>query len=92
MRRNIKKILPGAEIILLLMRRLSFFLKLFSIYCLLLTDYRRGARVVEWDGLENRCGGNSTQGSNPCLSAILRQAQDKIVMVSLSNHKSNAQN
>ena len=31
---------------------------------------RRGARAVEWDGLENRCGGNSTQGSNPCLSAI----------------------
>ena len=30
----------------------------------------RGARVVEWDGLENRCGGNSTQGSNPCPSAI----------------------
>ena len=30
---------------------------------------RRGARVVEWGGLENRCGGNSTQGSNPCLSA-----------------------
>ena len=30
---------------------------------------RRGARAVEWDGLENRCGGNSTQGSNPCLSA-----------------------
>ena len=32
-------------------------------------EKRRGARVVEWDGLENRCGGNSTQGSNPCLSA-----------------------
>gem|GEM_PF-5310910 len=31
---------------------------------------RRGARAVEWDGLENRCGGNSTQGSNPCPSAI----------------------
>lgn len=30
---------------------------------------RRGARAVEWDGLENRCGGNSTQGSNPCPSA-----------------------
>ena len=26
--------------------------------------------MVEWDGLENRCGGNSTQGSNPCPSAI----------------------
>ena len=30
---------------------------------------RRGARAVEWGGLENRCAGNSTQGSNPCLSA-----------------------
>lgn len=30
----------------------------------------RGARVVEWDGLENRCTGNCTQGSNPCLSAF----------------------
>jgi hypothetical protein len=27
--------------------------------------------VVEWGGLENRCGGNSIQGSNPCLSAII---------------------
>jgi hypothetical protein len=26
--------------------------------------------VVEWGGLENRCGGDSTQGSNPCPSAI----------------------
>ena len=25
--------------------------------------------MVERGGLENRCGGNSTQGSNPCLSA-----------------------
>ena len=31
---------------------------------------RRGARVVEWDGLENRCTGNRTVGSNPTLSAI----------------------
>ena len=30
---------------------------------------RRDARVVEWGGLENRCTGDSTQGSNPCLSA-----------------------
>lgn len=30
----------------------------------------RGAGVVERGGLENRCGGNPTQGSNPCLSAI----------------------
>ena len=25
--------------------------------------------MVERGGLENRCGGNPTQGSNPCLSA-----------------------
>ena len=30
---------------------------------------RRGARVVDWDGLENRCAGNRTVGSNPTLSA-----------------------
>jgi hypothetical protein len=26
--------------------------------------------VVEWDGLENRCGGNPTEGSNPSLSEL----------------------
>ncbi len=31
---------------------------------------RRGAGVVERGGLENRCGREPTQGSNPCLSAI----------------------
>jgi hypothetical protein len=30
----------------------------------------RGARAVEWDGLENRCGLRATVGSNPTLSAI----------------------
>ena len=30
---------------------------------------RRDARAVEWDGLENRCTGNGTVGSNPTLSA-----------------------
>ena len=30
---------------------------------------RRGARAVEWAGLENRCPGNRTEGSNPSLSA-----------------------
>jgi hypothetical protein len=29
----------------------------------------RGARVAEWDGLENRCGFRVTVGSNPTLSA-----------------------
>ena len=31
---------------------------------------RRGARVAERDGLENRCTRNGTVGSNPTLSAI----------------------
>ena len=31
---------------------------------------RRGARVVDWDGLENRCARKGTVGSNPTLSAI----------------------
>ena len=30
---------------------------------------RRGARVVDWDGLENRCALAGTVGSNPTLSA-----------------------
>ncbi len=39
--------------------------------------YRRDARVVDWGGLENRCPGNWTVGSNPSLSA------DHITPVSL---------
>ena len=31
---------------------------------------RRGARVVESGGLENRCAGNRTEGSNPSPSAV----------------------
>ena len=30
---------------------------------------RRGARVDDWGGLENRCGLRTTVGSNPTLSA-----------------------
>ena len=30
---------------------------------------RRDARAAEWGGLENRCAGNRTEGSNPSLSA-----------------------
>ena len=30
---------------------------------------RRDARAVERGGLENRCTGNGTEGSNPSLSA-----------------------
>ncbi len=33
---------------------------------------RRGARVVEWGGLENRCAFAGTVGSNPTLSAIFK--------------------
>ena len=33
------------------------------------TNIRRGGRVVECTGLENRQGGNSFEGSNPSLSA-----------------------
>ena len=34
-----------------------------------LTIQRRGARVVEWAGFENRCAFTGTVGSNPTLSA-----------------------
>ena len=33
------------------------------------TIERRGARVVEWAGFENRCAFTGTVGSNPTLSA-----------------------
>ena len=36
---------------------------------------RRGARVVDWDGLENRCAFTGTVGSNPTLSAILSDTE-----------------
>jgi hypothetical protein len=35
---------------------------------------RRGAGAADRGGLENRCGGDSTQGSNPCPSAIRKEA------------------
>jgi hypothetical protein len=34
--------------------------------------------VDDWDGLENRCGGNSTVGSNPTPSAMPILAAVKI--------------
>ena len=34
--------------------------------------------MVERGGLENRCGGNPTQGSNPCLSATNSLIHTKI--------------
>ena len=37
---------------------------------------RRGGRVVEGGGLENRCGGNPTEGSNPSLSASRSDEDD----------------
>ena len=33
------------------------------------TAKRKDAGVVDRDGLENRCTGNGTEGSNPSLSA-----------------------
>ena len=42
----------------------------------LLKDFffnRRGGRVVEGGGLENRCGGDSTGGSNPPFSASCKK-------------------
>ena len=45
---------------------------------------RRDARVVDWGGLENRCPGNWTEGSNPSLSAKYRNASpDKSGLVSV---------
>lgn len=32
---------------------------------------RRGGRAVDCGGLENRCAGNRTEGSNPSLSASI---------------------
>ena len=37
-----------------------------------------GGRAVDCDGLENRCGGNSTGGSNPSPSARNNQNPDNI--------------
>ncbi len=37
----------------------------------IMLDDRRGARVDDWGGLENRCGLWATVGSNPTLSAEL---------------------
>ncbi len=34
-------------------------------------SFRRGARVVEWGGLENRCTLAGTVGSNPTPSALI---------------------
>ena len=38
---------------------------------------RRGGRAVDCGGLENRCAGNRTEGSNPSLSATLRSIRDQ---------------
>src|SRR3954464_5540605 len=42
---------------------------------LLISLERRDGRVVEGARLESVCRGNSTEGSNPSLSAILRYAR-----------------
>ena len=41
--------------------------------------------MVEWDGLENRCGRKFTVGSNPTLSAILRQRHRLAFFISTDN-------
>ena len=41
-----------------------------------------GARVVEWDGLENRCGLRSTEGSNPSLPASEKRVHADALIVS----------
>ena len=41
---------------------------------LIIQDWR-DARAVEWDGLENRCMGNCTEGSNPSLSAKMQVSE-----------------
>ena len=40
-------------------------------------DMRRGARVVESGGLENRCTRKGTVGSNPTLSARIQGKRKK---------------
>ena len=44
-------------------------IKSFLYFCICKSTIRKDAGVVDRDGLENRCTGNCTQGSNPCLSA-----------------------
>ena len=41
----------------------------FSVNTIKFVTVRKDARVVEWDGLENRYTGNCIEGSNPSLSA-----------------------
>ena len=41
----------------------------------------RDARAVEWDGLENRCTGNCTEGSNPSLSATMGNGTDGYIEI-----------
>lgn len=43
-----------------------------------MTGIRRGAGVVDRDGLENRCTRKGTEGSNPSLSAH-RTGQNRLV-------------
>ncbi len=45
--------------------------------------HRAGARVVEWARLESVCAGNSTEGSNPSLSAMLKVNELKISVRSI---------
>ncbi len=44
-------------------------------YFLYTTEARRGVRVVEGARLESVCAGNRTEGSNPFLSANIKDRQ-----------------
>ena len=51
-------------------------IKSFLYFCICKLTIRKDAGVVDRDGLENRCTGNCTQGSNPCLSASQLNSKD----------------
>ena len=45
--------------------------------------------MVDWDGLENRCAGNGTVGSNPTLSAtafcVWRRVRGRAMVLSMDD-------
>ena len=48
------------------------------IFEIFLQKKRKDARVVEWDGLENRCTHKGTEGSNPPLSAAKTKSHESM--------------
>jgi hypothetical protein len=57
--------------------RFSFLLSSYGKGNNLILSDRRDARVVEWDGLENRFTRKGNEGSNPSLSAHLTTLSDR---------------